>query len=102
MPKIKNGMRPVHPGEMLREEFLVPMNLSASALAHALKVPPNRITMLVAEKRGMTAETALRLARHFSMSAEFWMNCQKAYELRLAEQTYAETINSEVSVRKTG
>jgi addiction module HigA family antidote len=100
--KPKNGMRPIHPGEMLREEFLTPMGLTASDLARGLKVPPNRITGILHERRGITADTALRLARFFGMSAEFWMNCQKAFELRTAELTSAKLIEREVAVLKAG
>ncbi len=85
MKPTKNGMRPVHPGEVLREEFLVPLEMSANRLAHVLEIPTNRITEIVAERRSMTAGTALRLARALGTSAEFWMNLQKTYELRTAE-----------------
>jgi addiction module HigA family antidote len=83
----KNRMRPIHPGEILREDFLLPLGMSANALAQALHVPANRITMLAGEKRAMTADTALRLARYFGTSPEFWLDLQKAHELRLAEQS---------------
>lgn len=82
----KNGMRPVHPGEVLREEFLVPLDLSANKLAAVIDVPTNRITEIVAERRSITADTALRLARAFGTTAEFWMNLQQAFELRTAER----------------
>lgn len=80
-----NRMRPIHPGEVLREEFLEPLDLSANRLAHALGVSANRITEIVAERRNLTADTALRLARFFDTTAEFWMNLQKTFELRSAE-----------------
>jgi addiction module HigA family antidote len=87
MPAIpKNAMRPIHPGEILREEFLVPLDMSANALAQALGVPANRISAIVAGDRNVTADTALRLARAFGTSPEFWMNLQQSYELRLAEK----------------
>lgn len=98
MSRIKNGMRPIHPGEMLREEFLIPYKLTASELARALKVPANRISGLVNEKRGVTADTALRLSRFFGTTAEFWMGCQVAFDLRTAEQASAKTIRAEVPV----
>jgi addiction module HigA family antidote len=85
MSEVKNGMRPIHPGEVLREEFLIPMDLSAHALAMALAVPAPRINDIVREKRGVTADTALRLARYFGTSAEFWMGLQTDYDLRKAE-----------------
>ncbi len=80
----KNGMRPVHPGEILRDE-LEELGLSASALAKALDIPVNRITAILNSQRGVTADTALRLACYFGMSPQFWMNLQKTYELRKAE-----------------
>lgn len=78
-------MRPIHPGEILREEYLVPMNLSANALAQAIGVPANRISTIVAGERNVTADTALRLARALGTTPEFWLNLQQTYELRLAE-----------------
>ena len=85
MSEIRNGMRPIHPGEILREEFLLPLNLSANALAIALGVPAPRINDVARERRGITADTALRLARYFGTSAEFWMGLQADYDLRTAE-----------------
>lgn len=83
--KPKNGMRPIHPGEILKEEFLVPLDMSANRLAQVLGVPTNRITSIVSGSRNLTADTALRLSRAFRTSAEFWMNLQLAYDLRTAE-----------------
>jgi addiction module HigA family antidote len=80
-----NRMRPIHPGEILREEYLAPLGMSANALAAALHVPTNRLTSIVAGKRSVTADTALRLARAFRTSPEFWLNLQQAYDLRVAE-----------------
>lgn len=85
MSEVRNGMRPIHPGEILREEFLLPLNLSANALAIALGVPAPRINDVARERRGITADTALRLARYFGTSAEFWMGLQADYDLRTAE-----------------
>lgn len=82
---IKNGMRPVHPGEILREDFLKPMGLSANALAKQLRVPASRINDIVLERRGITADTALRLGRFFGGDAQSWLNLQTAYDLRTAE-----------------
>ena len=82
MANIVNGMRAIHPGEVLREEFLVPMGFSANALAIALQVPAPRINDVVREKRGISADTALRLARYFGTSAEFWMGLQADYDLK--------------------
>ena len=77
-------MRAIHPGEILREEYLVPMGLSASALAIALRVPAPRVNDIVRERRGISPDTALRLARFFGTSAQFWLNLQSLYELRVA------------------
>ncbi len=82
---MKNAMRPIHPGEILREEYLAPLDLSANALAQAIGVPANRISAIVAEERGVTADTALRLGRALGTTPEFWLNLQQTYELRLAE-----------------
>lgn len=83
--RFKNGMPPVHPGEVLREEYLVPLNMSANRLAAALDIPTNRITEILNERRAITADTALRLAAALSTSADFWLNLQKRFELRTAE-----------------
>jgi addiction module HigA family antidote len=83
---MRNQMRPIHPGEILREEFLAPLDMSANKLAHVLGVPTNRITEILAEKRSVSADTALRLARAFSTTPEFWLNLQVQYELRVAEE----------------
>ena len=90
---------PVHPGEVLRHDFLEPLGLTAHALALALRVPANRVTTIVAGQRAVTAETALRLARHFGTSAGFWLNLQKAYELTLAERVAGARIRAEVRPR---
>lgn len=74
---IKNQVRPVHPGEILREEFLAPLGMSANALAKALSVPAPRINEIVRERRGITADTAMRLARYFGGDARSWLNLQK-------------------------
>jgi addiction module HigA family antidote len=90
---------PVHPGEVLRHDFLEPFGLSAHALAMALRVPPNRITTILAGTRAVTAETALRLARHFGTSPGFWLNLQKVYELEVAERAEGDRIRAEVAPR---
>ena len=82
--KTENGMRPVHPGEILNEE-LATLGLSASALAKALDVPVNRVTAILHGQRGVTANTALRLARYFGTTPKVWMNLQQTYELRREE-----------------
>ena len=93
----KNGMRPVHPGEVLREDYLLPLNLSANALAKALKVPAPRINDVVRERRGVSADTAMRLARYFGGDARSWLNLQAAYDLRLAERANAKRIEREIT-----
>lgn len=82
MTKPVNRMRPVHPGEILREEFLRPLGLSVNALAGELRVPATRIHEIVNERRGITADTAVRLARYFDTSPEVWLNLQTAYDLK--------------------
>ena len=77
-------LAPIHPGEILREEFMRPLGLSQNALARALNIPPRRINEIALEKRGITADTALRLARYFGTTAELWTGLQADYELRLA------------------
>lgn len=94
---IRNDMRPVHPGEILREEYLVPLNMSANALAQALKVPASRINDIVLERRGITVDTAMRLVRYFGGDVQTWMNLQTAYEIKRAEQELAERIANEVA-----
>jgi len=93
---IKNGMRPVHPGEVLREEFLAPSGLTANALAKGLNVPAPRINDIVRERRGVSADTAMRLSRHFGGDARSWLNLQLAYDLRVAEIANARKIEREV------
>src|ERR1700738_3633592 len=95
----KNGMRPVHPGEVLREDYLKPLRMSANALAKALSVPAPRINDVVREKRGISADTALRLARYFGGDAQSWLNLQAMYELRVAEIGSIKKINREVKAR---
>jgi addiction module HigA family antidote len=102
----KDRMPPLHPGEMLREEFMVPLGLSANALALALRVPATRIGEIVKERRGITADTALRLGRYFDMTPEFWMNLQSQYDLETARDTVDAEIRRVVAPaarhRKTG
>ena len=97
---VKNNMRPVHPGEILREEYMVPLGLSSNALAHALGVTPARINDIVRERRGITADTALRLARYFRTDAQSWINLQASYDLRVAELAAGETIERVVKPRR--
>jgi addiction module HigA family antidote len=89
MAATTNRMRPIHPGEILREEFLAPLKMSANALAAAISVPANRVSTIAIGKRAVTADTALRLARFFGTTPEFWLNLQQAHDLRVAEGTPA-------------
>lgn len=88
-----------HPGEILREEFLKPMGLSANALALALRVPANRITAIVNGERAVTADTALRLARYFGTTPEFWINLQSGFDLTSARAELGKQIEKEVTKR---
>ena len=97
---VKNGMRPIHPGEILREDYMVALGLSATALARALGVTPARINDIVRERRGITADTALRLARYFGTDAQSWINLQTAYDLRMAELGAGEAIHRVVKPRR--
>ena len=91
-----NGMRPIHPGEILREEFMEPHGLSANALAIALRVPASRINDISLERRAISPDTALRLARYFNTSAEFWTNLQSAFDLKVASSTLGKKIEKEI------
>ncbi|OQY75831.1 MAG: addiction module antidote protein, HigA family [Rhodocyclaceae bacterium UTPRO2] len=97
IPAPKNGMRPVHPGEILREDYLKPLGMSANALAKALRVPASRINDIVLERRGITVDTALRLVRYFGGDVQSWMNLQVAFEIRTAERTLARKVAREVA-----
>jgi addiction module HigA family antidote len=83
----RNRLRPVHPGEVLRDEYLNRLGLSSNALAKALHLSPSRIGDVVLERRGITADTAMRLARYFNGTAKFWLNLQCIYDLRTAERS---------------
>ncbi|WP_206453608.1 HigA family addiction module antitoxin [Aurantimonas marina] len=86
--------RPIHPGEFLREEYLVPLNMSAGALARQLRLPRTRIERIVKEEVGITPDTALRLGRYFNTTPQFWMNFQQAYELETQAAKLAEELES--------
>jgi len=91
-----NNMRSIHPGEMLREEFLGPLDMSANALAMNLHVPAPRINDIVRERRAVTPDTALRLARYFNTTAQFWLNLQSAFDLKQVEREEGKKIADEV------
>ncbi|MFZ1938784.1 MAG: HigA family addiction module antitoxin [Terracidiphilus sp.] len=100
--RLKDGalMPALHPGEMLREEFMKPLGLSANALAIALRVPVTRISEIVRERRGITADTALRLARYFNMTPEFWMRLQMDYDLESVVEIEQSAILEAISPRE--
>ena len=91
-----NKMRPIHPGEIIREEYLVPLKMTAHALAMALRVPAPRINDIVRERRAVTPDTALRLPRYFDTTAQFWLNLQSSFDLKQAENQAGRKIASEI------
>ena len=91
-----NKLLPVHPGEILLEEFLIPMNLSQNRLALDIRVPARRINEIVHGKRRITADTALRLAKYFNMSPQFWLGLQMDYDLDVAEDELGDRLDQEV------
>lgn len=92
----KRDMPPVHPGEILKADFLEPLGLSVNALSRAIGVPRTRLNDVVRARRGITADTAMRLARYFRISARFWMNLQSHYELEVAEEANGRRLDTEV------
>ena len=95
----KDRLSPIHPGEILREEFLSPLGMSANELALALRVPATRINEIVNEKRGITADTALRLSRYFGTTPKFWTNMQASWELEVAEDQRGNAVRRDVLPR---
>lgn len=93
---LKNGMRPIHPGEILRKEYLAPLGMSVNALSTMLHVPATRMNEIVRERRGITPDTALRLAAFFGGDATSWLNLQQAYDLKVTEVKVAKRIAEEV------
>jgi addiction module HigA family antidote len=94
--RYKRQLPPVHPGEILRKEFLIPLGLSANALAIAIGVPATRIGEIVNERRGITGDTALRLGRYFHRTGEFWMGLQSDYDLELVRYQFGKQIKASV------
>jgi addiction module HigA family antidote len=94
-------LKPVHPGEILRKEFMAPLRLSMNRMAMDLRVPVTRIADIVNERRGITADTALRFARYFKNSPTFWMNIQTRYELEIAEDEIAAEVERDVQPLET-
>lgn len=97
---LKKTLPTIHPGEILREEYLVPLGLSINQLARETCVPVTRISEIVNERRGITADTALRLGRYFSTTAEYWMNLQKLYELEVAMREVGAEVVKRVRPRR--
>lgn len=97
---IKRDLPPVHPGEILLEDFLKPMGITRYRLAKAIGVPQRRVDEICAGKRAVTADTALRLARFFGTDAQSWMNLQSAYDLNVAESALADRLKREVTPHK--
>ena len=95
----KDRLPPIHPGEVLRDEFLAPLGMSSHQLALALRVPATRINDIVNQKRGITADTALRLSRYFGTTSRFWMNMQASWELEVAEDQLGKAVRREVLPR---
>jgi addiction module HigA family antidote len=95
----KDRLPPIHPGEIVREEFLAPLGMSAHELAMALRVPATRINDIVNERRGITADTALRLSRYFGTTSRFWMNMQASWELEVAEDHLGKAARRDVLPR---
>ncbi len=96
MPKSQKLLPPIHPGEILRADFMEPMSLSMNRLALDLRVPVTRIAEIVHERRAVTPDTAMRLARYFNTSAAFWLNLQSAYDLEVAHDKLSRVIEREV------
>lgn len=92
----KSKLPPIHPGRVLKDEFMIPFKLSANQLALKLHVPTGRITMIVNAQRNISPETALRLAKFFGTSPEFWMNLQSQYDLQVAEDNMSKEIDKQV------
>jgi addiction module HigA family antidote len=96
----KDRLAPIHPGEILREEFLSPLGMSADQLAMVLCVPATRINDIVNEQRGITADSALRLSRYFGTTSRFWMKMQTSWELEVAEDELGDAVRRDVLPRK--
>jgi addiction module HigA family antidote len=100
MAKKNHKMPPVHPGEVLREDLMMPLGLTASSLARALKVPVTRLSEIINGRRAVNADTALRLSRYFGTTPEFWVNLQATYDLSIAIHASSDRIEREVRPRK--
>jgi len=97
----KRDLPPVHPGEILKAEFLEPLGMSVNSLSRSIKVPRARLNDIVLGRRGISADTAMRLARYFGVSEQFWMNLQSHYELEVARDAYGDRLDREIKPRAT-
>jgi antitoxin HigA-1 len=97
----KRDFPPIHPGEILREEFLIPLGISQYRLAKEIHVPARRINEIVLEKRGISADTALRLSRYFGTTAQLWLNLQTRYDLEVASDILADKLETEIKPFKS-
>ena len=95
----KRDIPPVHPGEVLKADFLDPLHMSVNALSRCVKVPRARLNDIVRGRRGITADTAMRLARYFGVSEQFWMNLQSHYELEVLKDAYGNRLDREIKPR---
>ena len=101
MPSTKNSLVPIHPGEILLEEFLRPNGINPHRLSLALRVPQNRISQIIDGRRAITADTALRLGRYFGIDAEFWLRLQASYDIRIARMQHQVEIDRDVQPLET-
>jgi len=95
----KRDIPPVHPGEILKADFLEPLGMSVNALSRSIKVPRARLNDIVLGRRGVSADTAMRLARYFGVSEQFWMNLQSHYELEVAREASGDRVDREIKPR---
>lgn len=100
MKPVNNEMRPIHPGEILREEFLTPLGISANELAQELRVPVTRIGAILHGRRRITADTAVRLGRYLNTSPQFWLNLQTSYDIKIVKQNLGDQVNRQVTPRE--
>lgn len=94
--------KPIHPGEILLEDFMEPLGISQNQLARDINVPVSRVNEIVNGTRGITAETALKLGKYFNMSAEFWMNLQTGYDMRVAKSQFSEDVSKITPLQMVG
>jgi len=98
-PQRKRDIPPIHPGEILKADFLDPLEMSVNALSRSIKVPRARLNDIVRGRRGISADTAMRLARYFGVSEQFWMNLQSHYELEVAKEISGDRLDREIKPR---